>query len=94
MTHLIHPAPTGRSKCRGCGNRIAAGELRIEKGAWRISLVFYEDGRFEPSGFIHVPCAQDYFETIEVLPRLKHFSPDLSDDDLGELAQELQRSAR
>jgi hypothetical protein len=177
MSHLIQPAPSGRSKCRGCGDRIAAGELRfgeslpnrfaegemthwfhldcaaykrpgpfletlearpepladtqplaseakhgiahrrlprvngaerspsgraqcrscrgrIEKGAWRIALVFYEDGRFEPSGFIHVPCAQDYFETIEVLPRLRRFSPDLSDEDLGELVRELKRSAR
>jgi hypothetical protein len=168
MAHLIEPASSGRAKCRGCGERIAAGELRfgerlpnpfadgemtqwfhlecaafkrpgplletlearagplpgaerlvaeaklgiehrrlprvngaerspsaraqcrscrrtIEKGAWRISLVFYEEGRFEPSGFIHVPCARAYFETIEVLPRLKRFSRDLTEEDLGEI---------
>src|SRR5215207_1511006 len=25
----IQPAPTGRAKCRGCGNAIAKGELRF-----------------------------------------------------------------
>jgi len=175
MPHLIQPASTARAKCRGCGERIAAGELRfgesvpnpfaegetthwfhldcaafkrpepfletvearteplddverlvsearrgvahprlpringaerspsgraqcrscrgnIDKGVWRISLVFYEDGRFEPAGFIHVPCAQAYFETADVLPRLKHFSRSLSDEDLRGLQAELQTS--
>jgi len=174
MPHLLEPAATGRAKCRGCNERIAAGTLRfgeslpnpfgegdavhwfhvdcaaykrpepflevlearaepledaerlaaearlgiahrrlprangaerarsaraqcrscrsnIEKDAWRISLVFYEDGRFEPSGFIHVRCAQAYFETIEVLPRLRHFSPGLSDEDLRQLEAELHQ---
>jgi hypothetical protein len=172
MTHLIEPAPSARAKCRGCGGRIAAGELRfgeglpnpfaegemthwfhldcaaykrpepflealqtrteplpdterlaseaqrgidhprltrvagaerapsgraqcrhcrrtIEKGAWRISLVFYEEGRFAPAGFIHVPCARAYLETIDMLPRLRRFSPQLSDDDLRELGAQL-----
>jgi hypothetical protein len=175
MPHLIEPASSARSKCRGCGERIAAGELRfgesvpnpfadgeriqwfhpacaaykrpeplletlearteplpdaerlleeakrgiahrrlpringaerspsgraqcrscrsaIDKGAWRIPLVFYEEGRFEPAGSIHVRCAKAYFETAEVLPRLKHFARSLSDDDLRELQAELQGS--
>ena len=29
MAHVFEPAATGRSKCRGCGERIAAGELRF-----------------------------------------------------------------
>jgi hypothetical protein len=66
------------SQCRSCrGN--------IEKGAWRISLVYYEHGRFEPSGFIHVPCARAYLETTDVLPRLKRFAPQLNDEDLREI---------
>jgi hypothetical protein len=80
-------SPSGRAQCRSCrGN--------IEKGAWRISLVFYEEGRFAPSGFIHVACARAYLETIDVLPRLRRFSPHLSDEDSRELRQELQRSTR
>ena len=75
-------APTGRAQCRAC--RTAIG-----KGAWRIALVFYEDGRFAPSGFVHAPCARAYFETTDVLPRIRRFSPDLRDEDLEELRSAL-----
>jgi hypothetical protein len=175
VPHLIEPAATGRSKCRGCGEAIAAGVLRfgetvpnafgegdathwfhldcgafrrpepflealesatpaiddaerlrahaksgvdherltringaerdksgraqcrsckatIAKGAWRIPLVFYEEGRFMPSGFIHPGCAQAYFETTnEVMPRLQRFAKGLTEADLTEIGAELQR---
>src|SRR5437867_3585821 len=29
MPHVFEPAPTGRSKCRGCGRLIERGELRF-----------------------------------------------------------------
>jgi len=173
MAHVIQPAPTGRAKCRGCGERIAAGEMRfgevlpnpfadgevthwfhldcaafkrpeplletlearteplpdvdrlraeaqlgithrrlprfsgaeraatgraqcrscrtaIEKGAWRIPLVFYEEGRFAPAGSIHVRCAQAYLETTDVIARLKRFSPALTEDDLTAIEAELR----
>ena len=173
MPHVFQPAPTARAKCRGCGERIAAGEMRfgealpnpfaegemthwfhlacgafkrpepflaalearvepldqgdwlaaearrgvehrrlprlngaersptaqaecrqcrarIVKGAWRISLVFYEEGRFSAAGFIHAPCAQAYFETADVLPRVKHFSPGLSEEDLKTIEAEVK----
>jgi hypothetical protein len=173
MPHVIEPAPSGRAKCRGCGEKIGAGELRfgeslpnpfaegeafqwshlecgamkrpesfleatsamadpppgaerllalarqgvehprvarvsgaerdpsgraqcrhckqkIEKGAWRIALVFFEDGRFSPAGSLHVPCAGPYFETTDLVPRLRRFSPGLSDADLQEIQAELQ----
>ena len=76
------PAPTGRARCRCCREP-------IEKEAWRIGLLYYEDGYFNPSGFIHVGCSQEYFETDDVIGRLKHFSPTLTDGDLGELQSEL-----
>jgi len=78
-------APTGRATCRSCR------EL-IEKGAWRISLVYYEDGRFMPSGFIHAGCARVYVETTDVLDRVRHFSPDLSEPDLVDLRAALAGS--
>lgn len=78
-------APSGRAQCRSCRETIA-------KGAWRIALVYYEDGRFLPSGSIHARCARPYFETPEVLERLKHFSRGLSDQDLGELRAEVEDS--
>jgi hypothetical protein len=176
MPHLIEPASSGRAKCRGCGERITAGELRfgerlpnpfadgemthwfhlecaafkrpepfletlearteplddserlesearrgvahrrlpringaerspsgraqcrscrepIPKGAWRIPLVFYEEGRFAPSGFIHAPCSRAYFETTDVIPRLRRFSTRLRDEDIREIQAELEGSS-
>jgi hypothetical protein len=72
-------APTGRAACRSCREPIA-------KDTWRISLVFYEDGRFTPAGFVHAACARAYFETDAVLPRVRHFSPELPEAEVGELA--------
>ena len=68
-------AATGRATCRSCR------EL-IPKDAWRISLLYYEDGRFAPSGFVHASCAPAYFETTAFVRRLRHFTPGLSDEDL------------
>jgi hypothetical protein len=174
MPHVLEPASSGRAKCRGCGERIAAGELRfgerlpnpfadgdaemthwfhlvcavyrrpeavvetleatteavanrddllrearlgvdhhrlprlstaaratsgraacracrepIAKDAWRISLVFYEDGRFSPAGFVHITCAATYFETADIMSRVKHFSPALTDAELAEIRAQL-----
>jgi ribosomal protein L37AE/L43A len=74
----IGRASSGRAACRAC-------KQPIEKGAWRISLMYYEDGRFAPSGFIHLGCAGTYFETTEILNRLTHFSPELGDTDWAEI---------
>lgn len=71
-------APTGRATCRAC-------KALIEKSAWRIALVFYEDGRFTPSGYIHATCVKSYIETTEIRPRLKHFSPAVTDAELEEI---------
>lgn len=78
-------SPSGRALCRSC-------RTNIEKGAWRIALVFYEEGRFAPAGFIHARCAAAYFETSDVLPRLERFSP-LTDEDKSELRAELRSRA-
>jgi hypothetical protein len=76
-------APSGRSHCRHCR------EL-IEKDAWRIGLVFYEEGRFEPSGYIHVRCAREYFETTAIIDRISYFSPGLTEADVEEIRAELR----
>ncbi|HKY32501.1 MAG TPA: PARP-type zinc finger-containing protein [Candidatus Polarisedimenticolia bacterium] len=72
-------APTGQAKCRACR------EL-ISRGAWRIRIVFYEEGRFLPAGFVHLSCRASYFESADILDPLLHFSPGLSDEDRRELA--------
>jgi hypothetical protein len=78
--------PSGRAQCRHC-------RQKIDKGAWRITLVFWEEGRFSPAGFVHVPCAGGYFETTDVVARLKRFSPGLAEADLQEIQAELRKPA-
>ena len=73
-------APNGRAKCRSCREP-------IERGTWRIRLVFFEEGRFLPGGFVHLDCRGAYFENNDVLDPMIHFSPDLSDDEREELAR-------
>ena len=73
-------AASGQAKCRSCHEPIA-------KGAWQIRLVFWEEGRFSTGGYLHLDCRKAYFETDDVLDRLLHFSPDLSDADREELKQ-------
>jgi len=71
-------ASTARAACRAC-------KEKIEKDAWRISLLYYEDGRFAPSGFVHLGCAGAYFETTDIMSRVQHFSPALTASDLDEI---------
>jgi len=79
-------SPTGQAKCRHCHEP-------IEKGSWRLRVVFYEEGRFAPGGFIHLACRKAYFETDELVDQVLHFSPALNETDRQELAQGL-RDAR
>jgi hypothetical protein len=76
-------SPTGQAKCRHCHEAIA-------KASWRIRLVYYEEGRFAPSGFLHLGCQRAYFEGQDIAPALLHFSLELSEAD----RQELIRSCR
>ncbi len=71
-------APSGKAKCRSC-------RQPIERGAWRVRLVFYEEGRFSPGGFVHLDCRKAYFETDDVLERLLQFSTGLSDEERDDL---------
>jgi len=71
-------SPTGQARCRHCKQAIA-------KESWRIRLVHDEEGRFVPSGFLHLGCRRDYFEGGDIVPALLHFSSDLSDADREEL---------
>ena len=79
-------APTGRARCRSC-------RKPIERGGWRLSLVFFEEFRFEPSGFIHAGCAREYFGTTDVLERVRYFSTELDAHDLEQLAHALTLEA-
>ncbi len=75
-------APSGRARCRSCR------EL-IEKEAWRLSLAMFEDGRMNPIGFIHVPCAGEYFGTADVIARLDRLHPDWPASDREQVSAQL-----
>jgi hypothetical protein len=76
-------SPTAQAKCRSC-------KQPIEKGAWRIRLVFFEEGMFSPGGFVHSHCRTEYFETNSVTDRVVHFSVNLSQEELQELREALE----
>lgn len=71
-------APSGKATCRSC-------RQPIERGTWRIRLVFFEEGRFNPGGTVHLECRMPYFETDDILDHVLHFSPDLDDEERKEL---------
>lgn len=75
-------APSGRAACRAC-------RAPIPKDQWRIGLLFWQDGRFAPAGFIHTTCARAYLGTVEILDRLRHAGPALTAADLDAIAREL-----
>jgi len=75
-------SPTGRARCRSC-------KEPIEKDSWRLALVFYEDGRYQPSGFVHAGCTSVYFGTTEIVVPARHFSPDLSDAEMADFQASL-----
>jgi hypothetical protein len=73
-------APSGQARCRHCR------EL-IERGSWRIRLVFYEEGRFSPGGYVHLACRGAYFEQHEILEHVLRFSTGLTDEELSDLTR-------
>ena len=80
--HGAERATSGRAHCRSCR------EL-IDKGDWRLPLVFFEEYRFNPGGYIHARCTREYFETTDLLDRIRHFSPELGEPELAEVAAAL-----
>lgn len=75
-------ASSGRAACRACRTPIA-------KDAWRFALLFWQDGRFAPAGFLHPACAEGYLGTRDVLDRIRHFTPSLSEADERDLTDAL-----
>lgn len=76
-------APTSQARCRQC-------KEPIEKGGWRIRLVFHEEGTFSPGGFLHLQCRTPYFETEAVIEPVMHFSHALGEADRDELRAALE----
>ncbi len=66
----LEMAPSGRARCRHC-------RQAIPKEGWRLSLEIFQDGRFDPIGFIHLSCQRDYFGTDAELARILRVGPEL-----------------
>lgn len=80
--HRAERAPSPRAACRACRTPIA-------KGAWRVSLLFWQDGRYVPAGFVHTHCAHTYFGTTDLGDRVRHATPDLAEADLTVICGEI-----
>ncbi|HEX4781200.1 MAG TPA: hypothetical protein VH301_10625 [Usitatibacter sp.] len=76
-------SPTSQARCRHC-------KEPIEKGGWRIRLVFHEEGTFSPGGYIHVACRLPYFERDDIADQVLHFSPALDEAERALLREALQ----
>jgi hypothetical protein len=84
--HGAERAASGRAHCRSCRELIAKDE-------WRLPLVFFEEYRFNPGGYIHAHCAREYFETVDLLDRIRQFTPELREPELAEVAAALAAPA-
>jgi hypothetical protein len=78
-------APTGQAKCRACREPIT-------RGTWRVRLVFVEEGRTTPGGFVHLACRQTYFEGHDASAAIRHFSAGLDDGARADLEEALAGS--
>jgi len=79
-------ATSGRAHCRHCR------EL-IDKGALRIALEIWEEGRFTPIGFVHAACGSGYFETRDFFDRLRRLTADFDEKDAAEWAGEIAKES-
>ncbi|HEX2733612.1 MAG TPA: hypothetical protein VHM70_18510 [Polyangiaceae bacterium] len=71
-------APTGRARCRHCREAIASGSLRF-------ALTIFQEGRFNPMGFVHATCAEAYFGTKDLLEHALHAAADLPEEERQKL---------
>jgi hypothetical protein len=67
----LEVAPSGRAHCRHCKQPIA-------KAALRYALTIFQDGRFDPMGFIHFECDAAYFGVRVDLGRAERVATELS----------------
>ncbi len=74
MSHVFEPAPSGRSKCRGCGKAIERGELRFGE------LLPNPYGEGEMSLWFHPLCAA-YKRPEPMMAALEQAPADLPDRD-------------
>ena len=75
-------SPSSQARCRSC-------QEPIQRGTWRIRLVFQQEGTFSPGGFIHLQCRSKYFEADDIAAAVLRFSPALDEPGRAALLQAL-----
>lgn len=78
----VQRAPSGRARCRQCREPIA-------KDGWRLSLDIFQEGRFDPIGFVHLGCQRDYFGTGDSRRHVLRAAVDISTSEREELLSAL-----
>jgi hypothetical protein len=81
LTHL-EQAPSGRARCRQCREP-------IEKGGLRVALSIFHSGRFDPLGFAHVRCLNDYVGREVALAELEQLTESVTPELKRQLAHAL-----
>lgn len=76
----LEAAPSGRAHCRQC-------KEVIDKGALRFALQIFDEGRFNPMGFLHVACRDAYFGAPVAPIRLVRPAADMDPEKLDEEAR-------
>lgn len=77
-------ARSSQAHCRHCRET-------IDKDTWRIRLVYFDEGQFAASGFVHLECAPAFFETSDIAAHVMHFSPDLAEAERADLEASIRK---
>jgi hypothetical protein len=80
-------APSGRARCRSCRET-------IDKGGYRFALAIFQEGRFDPIGFVHLGCDLAYFGVRVESARADHAARHLTGEQLQELHSALAAPER
>ncbi len=81
----LERSPSGRARCRHCRDA-------IPKDSWRLALEIFQEGRFDPIGFIHVACQRDYFGIAAEPERVLRAGKDLDEQARREVEAALANS--
>lgn len=81
-------APTSRSSCLACGEKIEKGNLRVAIEAEVDTGAFVRKG----PGYLHPGCACEHVEedSEELMEKIRSNSTSLSDAQLGDLEEQLE----
>jgi hypothetical protein len=80
-------APSGRARCRSCRET-------IDKGAYRFALAIFQEGRFDPIGFVHLGCDLAYFGVRIEPARADHAARHFTSEELLALHEALAAPER